>query len=85
MLYSERVGCTQLVVCDIVAHGKVGVVLDVVECHTHGSIGLFVLEQALDVRVNYLRHVVVVPPEVLRVIMAIVERRVEAVEETISL
>ena len=40
-------------------------VLDVVECNTNGSIGFLVTEFTFYTSVGYLRHIVVVPPEVL--------------------
>lgn len=62
---AQRVAGASEVVSHVISHCKERMVLDVVEGNANGCLRLLVAELALNACVYYLRHVVIVPPEVL--------------------
>lgn len=64
----------------VVAHAEVGVVLYLLDGHSQAGVGLLVGEQTLDARARLVVQSAVVPPQVLRVVVALVERGCEAIE-----
>ena len=64
----------------IVAHAVVGVVLDLLDGYTQGCVRLLVFEESLQTGTGLLGHVIMIPPEVFRVIGALVEDGVVSVE-----
>ena len=63
-----------------IAHAEVGVVLDLLDGHTQRGVGLAQAEQTLDAGAGLLGAAGVVPPQMLAVVVALVERGVQTVE-----
>ena len=75
-------GCDTLAqgIGGVVAHAEVGVVLDFLDGHAQLRLGLGIAEQSLYADTCLVAQVIVIPPDVLRVVVALIERWGEPVQ-----